>query len=714
VGGYTLQLVTEANNVRGVQGDWTIWNEENILEPGYQARLLLAPTDPSAGAQVRVALAATTDTFMRDLALNSADVLLSLVLLNGEASCAKAITKKDVLKELALGNAIPRLAKVYSKVAQYAVSGDMKNAVDELRLATPVYLSSFNDAMKQIGFECEAAYLGSKAAAPVVAVEVLGESVAWAAFFSYDYLAYFANPALVTLVYSPPAQAKFSIAGQVKDEHGQPVPGAQVEAIGTIRIAAAAAPDGNFALPDLPAGTYTLVATSAGYRSSPAQPVTGPPNALVSLVLTATAVVPGMVGRWQTFTTKDGLADNEVLGIVTGPDDALWFGTRSGGASRLRADGRWRTFTTQNGLANNDVRPVVTGPDGAVWFGTRDGGASRLGSDGRWQTFTEQDGLADNDVIAIAAGPDGSLWFGTDGYGVSRLGPDGTWRTFTTKDGLAASTVLDIAAGPDGAVWFGTLVDGVSRLGPDGGWRTFTTQDGLANNSISAIAAGPDGAIWFATNGGVSRYQPGPVSLAPGATPDVTATVQATASAVPTVLATEQTLSWQELEGEWMLRQGILFGTTSGPSVWRESRQVEGSDSAWQDYSSAGQFQLDPQKNDEIALLFRVHDTLAESPGQQDQGHYYQVSVYPSQNNIMLYRISDGATAIQTVTYRVDPGQWYGFRIEVHGTSMRFLVDNQSVLESEDLSDYPKGGVGVKVYGSTIGDFKDLRLDLVR
>jgi ligand-binding sensor domain-containing protein len=41
-------------------------------------------------------------------------------------------------------------------------------------------------------------------------------------------------------------------------------------------------------------------------------------------------------GTWQTFTTQDGLADNDVLSIAVGPDASLWFGTWGGGVSRYR------------------------------------------------------------------------------------------------------------------------------------------------------------------------------------------------------------------------------------------------------------------------------------------------------------------------------------------------------------------------------------------
>ena len=40
---------------------------------------------------------------------------------------------------------------------------------------------------------------------------------------------------------------------------------------------------------------------------------------------------------WTTFTTVDGLANNNVSTIIEASDGALWFGTSGGGVSRYHA-----------------------------------------------------------------------------------------------------------------------------------------------------------------------------------------------------------------------------------------------------------------------------------------------------------------------------------------------------------------------------------------
>jgi sugar lactone lactonase YvrE len=233
---------------------------------------------------------------------------------------------------------------------------------------------------------------------------------------------------------------------------------------------------------------------------------------------------------WITYTTDDGLADNDVRSIAVSPDGALWFGTRDGVS---RFDGRtWTTYTTDDGLVDKIVKSIAVAPDGALWFGTS-GGVSRFDATlwfgtslltdtpvpatipippsptpqpvprFDWTSYTVDDGLADNDVMSIAMAPDGVLWFGTWGGGVSRF--DGqTWTTYTTDDGLPYDLVRYIAVAPDGALWVGTS-GGVSHF--DGHiWTTYTTDDGLAYDLVRSIAVAPDGVVWVGTRHGVSRF----------------------------------------------------------------------------------------------------------------------------------------------------------------------------------------------------------------
>jgi diguanylate cyclase (GGDEF)-like protein len=130
-------------------------------------------------------------------------------------------------------------------------------------------------------------------------------------------------------------------------------------------------------------------------------------------------------GRWANFTRSNGLSNQEVLALGTGPDDSIWVGYRFGG-------GIDRVHSTSGGIAiqKGVQRPGTTGliyflnfdSRGQLWAGTEHGVEMWDGS--RWRRYDTSDGLVwdDCDLHAFAEAPDGALWFGTSG-GVSRFQP---------------------------------------------------------------------------------------------------------------------------------------------------------------------------------------------------------------------------------------------------------------------------------------------------
>ncbi len=74
-------------------------------------------------------------------------------------------------------------------------------------------------------------------------------------------------------------------------------------------------------------------------------------------------------------------------------------------------------FTTKDGLADNNVNAVCRDADGAMWFGTQGGVSQYDGKD--FVNFTVKDGLADKHVTAMDCDLNGVMWIGTEG-GVSR------------------------------------------------------------------------------------------------------------------------------------------------------------------------------------------------------------------------------------------------------------------------------------------------------
>jgi signal transduction histidine kinase/ligand-binding sensor domain-containing protein/DNA-binding response OmpR family regulator len=229
-------------------------------------------------------------------------------------------------------------------------------------------------------------------------------------------------------------------------------------------------------------------------------------------------------GRFTTYTIQDGLASNAVRRVLEDRDGNLWVGTIAGGLSRSEpgafdasgaSDARLRakvparpaftTFTTKDGLSNNDVPSIAEDTEGSLWFGTIGGGLNRF-RDGKFFVYTTREGLFGDVVNSVDQHPDGSVWSSGTG-GINRL-KDGIVTTYSHKDGLPDGGLLSILAASDGSVWSGTGAGTLIRL-HDGRVRTYGARDGLIADWIGAVYEDRDGVLWLGTNRGLAKFQNG-------------------------------------------------------------------------------------------------------------------------------------------------------------------------------------------------------------
>ncbi len=255
----------------------------------------------------------------------------------------------------------------------------------------------------------------------------------------------------------------------------------------------------------------------------------------------------------KTFTTENtpGLRTGRLIALYESRDGALWITTEGLGVTRL-AGGVFESFSTAEGLPDNEVGDVFEMPDGTLIVDTRLG-AVRW-DDGRFVAETALPHRGDRARTVLGRAADGAIWF-RDAAGVHRFAGHASARTlsidgdvvsayedrrgrlwlqlrggagdhprtlacvcdgrlvrFGAKDGVPRFETIAWSEDRDGHVWFG-LRGNAGLLRYDG--RRFlhlTLADGLPGANVERLFQDREGTLWAPTDGGLARLTARPMT----------------------------------------------------------------------------------------------------------------------------------------------------------------------------------------------------------
>ncbi|MBI1930472.1 hypothetical protein HYR99_40270 [Candidatus Poribacteria bacterium] len=200
-------------------------------------------------------------------------------------------------------------------------------------------------------------------------------------------------------------------------------------------------------------------------------------------------------GKFQNFTTTDGLPSGAASCIAEDREGDLWFG--GNGASRYDS-------SVENISMNiKPFNPPLRDTRGNLWFGVPGIGLGRY--DGKTlQTYAMEDGLPDNRIGTIYEDRQGNIWVGTFG-GLAKY--DGkTFQTFTTKDGLLSNFITAIYEDSKGVLWIGAQLGGVCTYNGKQFVRVADTRE-LGGWMIWNIIEDKHGNMWFPVpQAGLCKY----------------------------------------------------------------------------------------------------------------------------------------------------------------------------------------------------------------
>jgi len=244
----------------------------------------------------------------------------------------------------------------------------------------------------------------------------------------------------------------------------------------------------------------------------------------------------GTAGGLQVFSGGRLRIARELSDVLAAPqlvqaicqdrEGALWFGADTG-LVRYQ-NGVAAKFTTRDGMASDDVKVIIEGASGRLWIGSY-GGLTSF-KDGKFTAYTERDGLPSNSVRALYEDRDGVLWVGTYDGGLGRF-KDGRFTRYTTRDGLFNDGVFQILDDARGNFWMSSN-RGIYRVRKqelddfaEGKLRSiYSTAYGKADGMLNAECNGGrwpagirarDGRLWFPTQDGAAVIDPETIQTNP-------------------------------------------------------------------------------------------------------------------------------------------------------------------------------------------------------
>jgi ligand-binding sensor domain-containing protein len=201
-----------------------------------------------------------------------------------------------------------------------------------------------------------------------------------------------------------------------------------------------------------------------------------------------------------TYTSKEGLVNDNISSALEMPDGSLYFLSENGANITQIKNGKVLRFDVPIG-------PAYVARDGSLWI-SQSGLLSRLKND-HVERYDVRNGLPAKWISAVTE-DDSSLIFYADNVGIFRF-IHGQIKPYILRDGQkypAADYVNCFFPQQDNVLWIGAT-SGLSKI-QDGRIANYTTMDGLAGNWVSSIFDDQQGSLWISSpQGGLTRYRNG-------------------------------------------------------------------------------------------------------------------------------------------------------------------------------------------------------------
>jgi signal transduction histidine kinase/ligand-binding sensor domain-containing protein len=171
------------------------------------------------------------------------------------------------------------------------------------------------------------------------------------------------------------------------------------------------------------------------------------------------------------------------------------------------ADSKWftRVWQIDDGLLDNDVNGIVQGPNNYLWLVTPEGVMQFDGVN--FTPFAVEDNTSSSShVRMMLCSQKGTLWFAYDGGQIIGINPDFS-TILLDSNKLPTHSPLSLASGGDGTLWLG-YSDAIYRA-QNGQITKMTAADGVPPGIFHLLSSDEGGSIWLAKGSQISYFENG-------------------------------------------------------------------------------------------------------------------------------------------------------------------------------------------------------------
>lgn len=235
-----------------------------------------------------------------------------------------------------------------------------------------------------------------------------------------------------------------------------------------------------------------------------------------SLLLSCTLLVASRVVAAPVAGWNKGQNGECAISLCRDRSGEMWAGTEDNGVSHL-ADGKWQRFTSKDGLGDDNAYALVCDRLGRIWAGHLNHGVS-VWNGKSWKNYGVLDGPLGERIYSIATSPvDGDVWIAHNA-GLTRYSlQNDTWTHFTLATGLPTIELSALAFDSLGDLVLGTQHDGVLIGKSEDNFTSWTqikgastlplspVGSGLPSNFVNDVLVSDDDTIFVATDTGLAR-----------------------------------------------------------------------------------------------------------------------------------------------------------------------------------------------------------------